>query len=162
MLVEIRSHQSAAALSGRSYLSDNMIANGIWRQYQYGTGVSSADSRLFWLALVSKQLPQRSINRRKLYHSIQTMQLALIPFPASCIDEWCWNPDSSPSSFCWNDWFVLSRNQGTGILTVDPVGGYLIDGGLTEDIAPTNSCFIVCDGIQHYTIWIWPECQFCI
>jgi hypothetical protein len=52
------------------------------------------------------------------------------------------------------------RNQGTGSITVDPTGGYQIDGGATKDISPTNSCFIVCDGTQYFTIGFGQNVNF--
>jgi hypothetical protein len=59
-----------------------------------------------------------------------------------------------------NDWFLSFRNQGTGNVTIDPSGANLIDGIATKDISPTNSCFIVCDGTQYYTIGFGQNVNF--
>lgn len=142
----------SSGLVWQVYLSDNTTANGVWRQYQYGTGVSSATAGALaglGLKAIASTLNQAQEvvsfnsnytagtgNRAQLLVWTNGVGILTLPLPSNV----------------GNDWFISVRNQGTGNLTVDPVGGYLIDGGLTKDIAPTNSCFIVCDGTQYYTI----------
>ena len=134
------------------YIADNTTANGTWRQYQYGMGVSSATAGALaglGIKAIATTLNQSqevvsfnsnftagNSNRSQLYVWTGGVGTLTLPLPADV----------------GNDWFMSIRNQGTGTLTVDPSGGYLIDGGATKEVAPTNSCFIVCDGTQYFTI----------
>jgi len=134
------------------YVADNTTANGTWRQYQYGMGVSSATAGALaglGIKAIATTLNQSqevvsfnsnftagNSNRSQLYVWTGGVGTLTLPLPADV----------------GNDWFMSIRNQGTGTLTVDPSGGNLIDGGATKEISPTNSCFIVCDGSQYFTI----------
>ena len=49
--------------------------------------------------------------------------------------------------------FVFAvRNSGTGTITIDPDGGELIDGALTQAVAPGGSLIVVCTGTAWRTI----------
>lgn len=43
-------------------------------------------------------------------------------------------------------WHVFYRNDGTGIITLDPNGSELIDGAATLNLYPGEGCMVVCDG----------------
>ena len=134
------------------YVADNTTANGTWRQLQYGVGVSSATAGALaglGIKAIATTLNQSqevvsfnsnftagNSNRSQLYVWTGGVGVLTLPLPADV----------------GNDWFMSLRNQGTGTITIDPSGGYLIDGGATKDVSPTNSCFIVCDGTQYFTI----------
>ena len=134
------------------YVADNTSANGTWRQYQYGTGVSSATAGALaglGIKAIGSTLNQAQEvisfnsnytagtgNRSQLLVWTGGVGTLTLPLPATV----------------GNDWFMSFRNQGTGNVTIDPAGATLIDGIATKDIAPTNSCFIVCDGTQYFTI----------
>lgn len=49
-------------------------------------------------------------------------------------------------------WFCLYRNNGTGVVTLDPNGAELIDGAATKVLQPTTTYAILCDAIGFYTI----------
>lgn len=51
-----------------------------------------------------------------------------------------------------NDWFAYVRNDGTGVITIDPNGSETIDGLTTITLGPGNACLIVCDGTGFKTI----------
>jgi len=134
------------------YVADNTTANGTWRQYQYGTGVSSATAGALaglGIKAIASTLNQAQEvvsfnsnytagtgNRSQLLVWTGGTGILTLPLPATV----------------GNDWFMALRNQGTGTITIDPSGSNQIDGGATKDVAPTNSCFIVCDGTQYFTI----------
>ena len=134
------------------YVTDNTSANGAWQVLQYGAGVSSATAGAlagYGIKAIASTLNQSqsvslfnsnyttgSTDRSKLL--VWTGGVGTLTLPLA-------------ASIC-NDWFISIRNQGTGNITSDPAGSDLIDGGLTKDIPPTNSCFIVCDGTGYYTI----------
>ena len=51
-----------------------------------------------------------------------------------------------------NGWYCYARNNGTGIVTIDPNGTETIDGSTTITLFPGASCVIICDGSGFYTI----------
>jgi len=142
----------ASGLLWQVYVTDNTTANGVWQVLQYGAGVSSATAGSlagYGIKAIATTLNQSqsvtSFNSNYTAGSTDRSQLLVwtggvgtlaLPLAASV----------------GNDWFISVRNQGTGTLTIDPAGSDFIDGGATKDIAPTNSCFIVCDGTGYYTI----------
>jgi hypothetical protein len=48
-------------------------------------------------------------------------------------------------------WHVFYRNDATGIITLDPNGGELIDGTATLNLYPGEGCMVVCDGSAFKT-----------
>jgi hypothetical protein len=50
-----------------------------------------------------------------------------------------------------NGWHVTYRNDGTGIITIDPNGGELIDGATTIRLYRGESCVITCTGTAFIT-----------
>jgi hypothetical protein len=48
-------------------------------------------------------------------------------------------------------WHVFYRNDGTGIVTLDPNGTELIDGAATLNLYPGEGCMVVCDGAGFKT-----------
>jgi hypothetical protein len=142
----------ASGLLWQVYVTDNTTAAGGWQILQYGVGVSSATAGAlagYGIKAIASTLNQAqqvtSFNANYSTGPTDRSQLLLwtggngtltLPLPASV----------------GNDWFISVRNQGSGVLSLDPTGTYLIDGALTKDVSPTNSCFIVCDGSAYYTI----------
>ncbi len=51
-----------------------------------------------------------------------------------------------------NGWYVQIRNNGTGVLTLDPDGSETIDGATTLKMYPGDSCLVVCNGSLLTTI----------
>jgi hypothetical protein len=49
-------------------------------------------------------------------------------------------------------WTVLYRNDGAGVITLDPNGSETIDGSTTITLAAGEACAIVCDGSNFKTI----------
>ncbi|MCE3234527.1 MAG: hypothetical protein K0Q50_707 [Vampirovibrio sp.] len=50
------------------------------------------------------------------------------------------------------NWIAHVRNDGSGVITIDPDGSETIDGLTTITIGPGNSCTIVCDGSNYVTL----------
>lgn len=49
-------------------------------------------------------------------------------------------------------WWVRYRNDGTGLITIDPNSTETIDGATTIHLGPGQSCTIVCNGAAFYTV----------
>jgi len=142
------------------YITDNTTANGSWQVLQYGVGVSSATAGALaglGIKAIASTLNQSQevveLNSNFTTGNNNRSQLLLwtggtgtltLPLPATV----------------GNDWFLSVRNQGTGSLFLDPSGAYLIDGGATKEIPPTNSCFVICDGLAYYTVGFGQNVNF--
>ena len=142
------------------YITDNTTANGSWQVLQYGVGVSSATAGALaglGIKAIASTLNQSQevveLNSSFTTGNSNRSQLLLwtggtgtltLPLPATV----------------GNDWFLSVRNQGTGSLFLDPSGAYLIDGGATKEIPPTNSCFVICDGLAYYTVGFGQNVNF--
>jgi hypothetical protein len=51
-----------------------------------------------------------------------------------------------------DNWYVGYRNDGTGVITLDPNASETIDGGTTITLQPGEACFIFCNGTAFKTI----------
>lgn len=51
-----------------------------------------------------------------------------------------------------DDWWVLYRNDGTGVITFDPNAAETIDGAATLELYPGESCIIKCNNAAFKTI----------
>ena len=134
------------------YVSDNTTAAGVWHQLEYGVGVSSATAGA--LAGLGLRAIATTLNTAV---PVVNFNSDFAVGTAARASLYVWSGGSgtltlpSPATV-GSDWFMSVRNQGTGNLLIDPAGGNLIDGNASKNISPTNSCFIVCDGTQYFTI----------
>lgn len=142
------------------YITDNTTAEGTWQVLQYGVGVSSANAASlagFGLRAISttlnQSMPVTSFNTS--YTTSQSDRASVLLWTGGAGVLTFQDPATSG-----NDWFINFRNQGTGVITLTPPGSASIDGNLTKDIAPTESCIIFCDGTNYYTIGFGQNVNF--
>ena len=132
-----------AGVSKYFYLSDNSTSAGVWQNVTFGTGTSSADAAsLAGLGLVA------------LAGKLNTTQNIIeVSSPPTITDN------SRASTFVWTSgnntinlptatsltsgWFIAFRNAGTGTLIFAPQGTSLINGGVSLDVNPGESGFIM-------------------
>lgn len=142
------------------YVADNTTAAGVWRQYQYGVGVSAANAGA--LAGLGIKAIATTLNQSQEVVSFNSNFTAGTGNRSQLL-VWTGGVgtlDLPLPAVLGNDWFMALRNQGTGTITIDPTGANTIDGAATKDIAPSNSCFIVCDGTQYFTIGFGQNVNF--
>lgn len=63
-----------------------------------------------------------------------------------------WTQTFNAAATLGDGWFVEYRNDGTGVITLDPNAAETIDGAATIQLAPSETCCIYCDGTQFKTI----------
>lgn len=127
------------------YLVDNTTTAGVYRNFTYGAGTSSADAASLAGSGLTTMLG-------KLETSTDVVEVAVAP----TLDEtsralaYVWT--SGSGTFNLPDpatlepgWFIMVRNGGTGALTVDPFGASTIDGQSTSTFYPADSAIIVYD-----------------
>jgi hypothetical protein len=141
------------------YITDNTTDAGSWQIFQYGVGVSSANAASLAGAglkavttTLNQSMPVVSFNTS--YTTSENDRASLLLWTGGVGILTLLNPATE------GDWFVNVRNQGSGVLTITPPGSALIDGGLSKDLAPTESCIVVCDGTAFYTIGFGQNVNF--
>ena len=142
------------------YVTNNATAAGTWGVIAFGAGSSSADASTlagYGLKAISSTLNQS--------HPVTT---AGSPFTAASTDRarnyvWTGGVGSitlSPASTLGNDWFMMVRNGGTGVLTINPSGADLINGSAALTMQVSDSAFIVCSGTAFFTVGLGRTTSF--
>lgn len=134
------------------YLADNSTLAGTWRTFQYGASTSTANAAALagnGLKAISATLNERIfINPQGSNYTIQVNDRA------SCV-EWTggaggtFTTQTSPT--LGSDWFCYIKNSGSGVLTLTPGSG-TIDGTANKTFNPNDSCIVVCDGTNLFTM----------
>jgi hypothetical protein len=134
------------------YLSDNTTSAGSWRVMLFGASSSNLDASQLagpGLLAIGSQLAQASVtttitsnttlvatDRANLF--VNTGGNVALTLPLT--------------STVGGTYFVEARNQGTGALTLTPVGGETIDGSGTVVLQINESCFIQAGSGAWYTV----------
>jgi len=135
------------------YLRGNDNSAGSWRSYQNGASVSQAQAA----SLAGNGLVATGGTL-----SLNTPVTALAVTPtnltsASRAGVYRWTGGAGTLTFdaaasLGNGWFVEVRNDGSGVWTLDPNAGELINGAATLALQAGQTCFVVCDGVGFYTV----------
>lgn len=141
--------------SGQSkyiYITANPDENGTWGNIAFGVGTSSPDAASLagrGLTAISSTLNQSHPN------SAIANGATFAETDRATMKVWSGGAGTvslpAPGTLT-NDWFTLIKNNGTGTLTVNVTGLGMIDGALTKQFQPQESCFIVNTGSQYLTV----------
>lgn len=142
----------AAGIAQYIYITDNSTVAGTWGQIQFGAGSSGGSAS----ALAGKGLMAIAST----LNQALPVSTVLADFTASPADDrakaYVWQGGVGtitlpPASSCGNNWFFYVRNEGTGLLTIDPNGAELINGDATLSMQPDDSAAILCSGTGFFT-----------
>ena len=147
--------QICAPTSGSTfqiYLTNNSTAAGTWRSFQYGASASAADAAN--LAGLGLKAIATTLNQSMPVASFSTNYTTGSSDRAKAL---IWTGGAGTLSLTaaptlGSDWFVQVRNSGTGDLTVDPSSSETINGAATLTLSPGDSCIIVTNGLEFWTI----------
>ena len=147
--------QICAPTSGSTfqiYLTNNSTASGTWRSFQYGASASANNAAS--LAGLGLKAIATTLNQSIEVSSFSTNYTAGVSDRSKAF---IWTGGAGTLSLTaaptlGNDWFVQIRNGGTGDLTIDPSSSENINGAATLTLSPGDSCIIVTDGVQFWTI----------
>lgn len=147
--------QICAPTSGSTfqiYLTDNSTESGTWRSFQYGASASAADAAN--LAGLGIKAIATTLNQSMPVSSFSSNYTAGVSDRSKA---YVWTGGAGTLSLTaaptlGNDWFLQIRNGGTGDLTVDPNSSETINGVATLTLSPGDSCIIITDGTQFWTI----------
>jgi len=134
------------------YLTDNSTAAGTWRSFQYGASASATNAAA--LAGLGIKAISTTLNQSVEVSSFSTNYTAGVSDRSKAF---IWTGGAGTLSLTaaptlGNDWFLQVRNGGTGDLTIDPNSSENINGAATLTLSPGDSCIIVTDGVQFWTI----------
>lgn len=147
--------QICAPTSGSTfqiYLTDNSTASGTWRSFQYGASASAANAAA--LAGLGLKAIATTLNQSIEVSSFGTNYTAGVSDRSKAF---IWTGGAGTLSLTsaptlGNDWFIQVRNGGTGDLTIDPNSSELINGAATLTLSPGDSCIVITDGVEFWTI----------
>jgi hypothetical protein len=135
------------------YLTDNTTQNGTWSTLTFGAGTSSAnasDLAGYGLTAISSTLNQA--------YPITNVYSNYTFTAADRSGFFVWQSGAGnftlPSAATFgNNWFVMIRNNGTGILTVYPSGSDTIDNNSQAQLQLSESFVIVSNGTNGYNTY---------
>lgn len=142
------------------YVADNTTAAGQWKAFQYGASVSTANAAA--LAGYGLKAISTTLNQAMPVTTFNANYTTGAPDRAGAL---VWTGGGGVLTFptapsVGNDWFVNVINQGSGTLVLTPSGIETIDGGSSKNIAPQESCTVICDGTQYYTLGFGQSATF--
>ena len=134
------------------YLTDNSTVAGTWRSFQYGASASATNAAA--LAGLGIKAIATTLNQSMPVDTFNTNYTTGSSDRAKVL---VWNGGAGTLSLAsapavGADWFVNVRNSGSGDLTINPDGTETINGNATLVLAPGDSCIVVTDGIEFWTI----------
>ena len=144
------------------YLTDNTTAAGTWEVYQMGASTATVQASALagpGLTVVGAQLAQAadfsefttdlqpsSTNRATTYVYTGSGAATVTLPTAPAVDS---------------TYFIRIRNQGGGVLLVDPAGTDLINGATSLNLAPEDSAVFIFDGASKwYTVGLGQNAEF--
>ena len=141
----------ASGVAQYIYVTSNTTENGTWTSVTFGTGTSAANAATlagYGLTAIGTTLNQAypvsgyfsnatlsSVDRAKFV--VWSGGVGAITLPSA--------------SVVGNNWFVMIRNAGTGILTVTPSGTDTIDGLASQQLQISNSFCVCSNGSSGYS-----------
>lgn len=139
----------AAGISKYIYITDNSTEAGSWAVITFGTGTSAADAS----ALAGYGLIAIGATLNQAHEVIETSSNVTIDltYLATTV-VWtsgsltCTLPTSASMD---DDFFFIARNSGNGTIAVTPGGADTIDGAVSLNLAPGDSCFIFSAGSSN-------------
>ena len=135
------------------YLTDNSTQHGTWATLTFGAGTSSANASAlagYGLTAISSTLNQA--------YPITNVYSNYTFVAADRSGFFVWQSGAGnftlPSAATLgNNWFVMIRNNGTGILTVYPSGSDTIDNNSQAQLQLSESFVIVSNGSNGYNTY---------
>lgn len=141
----------ASGVAQYVYVTNNSTVNGVWTSVTFGAGTSAANAATlagFGLTAIGTTLNQAypvagyfsnaalsSADRAKFVNWSGGVGTITLP----------------SASVVGNNWFVMIRNSGTGILTVTPSGTDTIDGLASQQLQISNSFCVCSNGSSGYS-----------
>lgn len=149
-----------AGIAQYIYLTDNSTIAGAWSTVTFGAGTSSADAA----SLAGHGLTAFSTTLNQAYNIVEY-------FSDTILDQtnraqfvvWVSGVGTLTlpnASAVGNNWFCIVRNNGSGILTLQPQGASTINSDSNLQLQLTDSAVVGCDGTNFYTFGLGRSAEF--
>ncbi len=150
----------ASGIAQYIYVTDNTTEAGGWSTVTFGAGTSSANAA----DLAGAGLTAISTTLNQAYNvSTLFSNYAILNTDRAKFLVW----DGGAGTFTLpsaavvgNNWFVMIRNGGTGILNIAPVGTDTIDGAVSTQLQIDESFVVVSDGTNWNTFGYGQSAEF--
>lgn len=141
----------ASGIAEYIYVTDNSTINGSWETVTFGAGTSSANAAT--LAGYGLKAVSTTLNT---VTPVSTFSANYQMLPADQSSLYVWtggagNVTLPSAASVGTDWYVIIKNDGTGILNVLPSGSDTIDGEVTKQLQIAESFVVVSDGSTFYS-----------
>tara|TARA_R110000868_G_scaffold8513_1_gene44039 strand:- start:19914 stop:21146 length:1233 start_codon:yes stop_codon:yes gene_type:complete len=137
------------------FLTDNTTTNGVWQTLVFGAGTSAANaSALAGYGL----LPIGLTLNQALNITAYTSNTVLTATSRAQFNVWNGGAGTftlPSASTVGNNWFTIFRNNGSGVLTLTPVGTDTIDGNINQQLQLTESLVLVSNGSTGYNSYAY-------
>lgn len=145
----------ATVAAGQAWVvvsTGNATADGTWFVVQLGAGISSAIAAA--LAGLGITAIGTTLNQSHPGSSLSVGR-TLITSDRAQLLEWTGGAGTLTLDVVANlinGWFTIITNQGTGTLNVTPQAPSLINGQSTLAMNPADTCFVISDGTNFYSV----------
>lgn len=150
----------ASGIAEYVYVTDNSTVNGTWETVTFGAGTSAANAATlagYGLKAISTTL--NTATPITLFSSDYT----LLSFDRASLYVWSGGAGTVTLPIAANvgdDWFVIIKNDGSGILNVVPQGTDTIDGNASAQLQLAESFVVVSNGNNFYSYAYGRSAQF--
>jgi hypothetical protein len=141
----------ASGIAEYIYVTNNSTINGTWESVTFGAGTSSANAATlagYGLTAVSTTLNTSTL--------VSTFSSSYTMLPEDQSSLYVWNGGTGTATLpnavtVGAGWYIVIKNNGTGILNVAPVGSNTIDGNASAQLQIAESFVVVSDGLNYFT-----------
>lgn len=140
--------------SRQFYVTDNSTVNGSWDNIAFGnvtsttTAASLAGAGLVAISTLLNQSCPVSTKNSAYEFGINDRAQLIIATTGSLTFTFV------AAAILGDNWFVFVRNSSDGTLTLNPNSSETIDGASTLTLQQGDSCMVVCDGTNFFTVGI--------
>jgi hypothetical protein len=140
----------ASGVAQYVYITNNTTVAGTWASVTFGAGTASANAAD--LAGYGLLATSTTLNQSYPLTSIYSNYVILNADRASFLiwESGAGNMTLPSAATVGNNWFVMIRNNGTGILTINPTGANTIDGNASAQLQLAESFVLVSNGSTGY------------
>lgn len=141
----------SSGISQYIYVTNNSTEAGTWGVVQFGAGTSAANASTlagYGLIAIGTTLNQQTVPQT--FSSDNTITST----SRAQINVWTGGAGTltlPSASTVGAGWFTIFKNDGTGILTLAPVGTDTIDGNVSQQLQLTESIVLISDGNIWYS-----------
>lgn len=141
----------ASGIAQYIYVTNNSTINGTWGTVTFGAGTSSANAAT--LAGYGLKAVSTTLNTETLVSTFASTY-QLLPEDRSSLYVWTGGAGTVtlPSAvFVEDGWYVIIKNDGTGILNIALTGSDTIDGNPSAQLQIAESFVVVSNGLNYYS-----------